>query len=980
MSELSEGSYDDPWAWLHDIDETEPPDYSAFHIVAAVLPDAEGSHRCEEALEQSAPVAPAEIRHELPPTAEGDWFWILPADSEPAPESLTALLDRVRADRDVAVVGSLVLAPRRRGAGKMVADWAQTIGSGGRARPLTEPGELYQGQLTATPALGVPLAGMLVRGDAWRFLGGLNTELPESHQGLDFGWRANLSGLRVVAEPDSQLYYAEAQDPVAGLAAGMALVSGHSKASTRWLTSLRIALVALLTAAGYLLGKDLERAREELAALGRWLGGRKLRRSVKESLGTLPIKASARQQVAQMRSGARASLRRRVEQIAGRLVEWGQTFTGRGTAVSIDEMTGDDFAEVGTTRYRLPLAVTGLIVLFAAALFANRTVFGEGSLTGAQLLAAPQTWGELMAGYLAPVPGTAHVSGAPWVGLTGILSLLTLGQPEWLVTATFVAVVPLAWLLAFRLLRQLVADRRLAALGALGYALGAVMIGGLDAGSFSLAASTILLPVLGYSLWHWLSGSQWSWRRSGTVAFWMLLACSLVPLFWVVGVLAAVLTSLRAGRPRAWLQWTLVLGAPLLLLVGPWGATLLAWPGRLLTGAEPQLAPTAPAPAWSVLLGQALEGAAPLWLAAAFFGVLWLAAAAGSFRRPQVAGWAFAGAGAAAVVSIILTRLVVQLPPGAWARPLALEWQLLVVAALVLATSAGLDGAVTELQGRDLGVRHLAGLGLTGLLVVALGLGSVWWLWAGQTGLERRTVGAVPAFVRNAQVSATPGRTLIIDASAEPITWALLEGDFARLGDAERGTAFGGNAAAKTLAASVAARLVGDSGDDQILGDLVSLGVSNLVLTGGSAELRQSVNNVPGLGLGTGEVSQIVWPVPNSAIVVVEEQGVRQVSGVGSEVNAGGEARVLRLAEPGDPRWRVKVGGASLSAVAGGEVGTGFDLGVRSGALDYELDAGSQWWAWVQLGGLILLAILAAPSVRRRDEMLTPRRIAGGAE
>ena len=43
---------------------------------------------------------------------------------------------------------------------------------------------------------------------------------------------------------------------------------------TRWLTSLRLVLVTLLTAFGFLLGKDPERAGEELRGLGRWLGGR----------------------------------------------------------------------------------------------------------------------------------------------------------------------------------------------------------------------------------------------------------------------------------------------------------------------------------------------------------------------------------------------------------------------------------------------------------------------------------------------------------------------------------------------------------------------------------------------------------------------------------------------------------------------------------------------------------------------------------
>ncbi len=146
--------------------------------------------------------------------------------SNPRPSTLSALLDRVRAEPDAAVVGALLIEPRRRGAGTMVSNWAQTISGGGRLRPLTDPGELYQGQLESVRALGVPAAGMLVRGDAWRFLGGFNTELPRSHWGLDLGWRANLAGYKVVADPRAQLIDNSAEDdPVAVRAAGLALVA-----------------------------------------------------------------------------------------------------------------------------------------------------------------------------------------------------------------------------------------------------------------------------------------------------------------------------------------------------------------------------------------------------------------------------------------------------------------------------------------------------------------------------------------------------------------------------------------------------------------------------------------------------------------------------------------------------------------------------------------------------------------------------------
>ena len=980
---MSEDSKDpDPWAWLHTIDTSAPPDYSSFHVIAAVLPEAGEpfTTRCRAAVEDSE-ASVEQVRGDLPGDADGDWIWVVPDDVEPAPDTLSALLDRVRSEPDSAIIGALLIEPRRHGAGTMVSNWAQTVSGSGRLHPLTDPGELYQGQLEAVPALGVPAAGMLVRGDAWRFLDGFNTALPRSLWGLDLGWRANLAGYKVVAEPRAQLVDNSIDDdPVAVRAAGLALVVGNTASRRRWLTSLRLAVGCLLAALGYLLGKDPARASDELRGLAAWVSGRELRHSVSERVDALPVTAASRHATRALRPRRGTWLRRAADSVTARLSEWVLTFSGRSSGVSLDEMTGDDFADTGTSRYRLPLAVSGVVGLLAVALVAGRTTFGSGSLTAAQLLAAPDGWLELVGNYLTAVPGTNAVAGPPWSALTGLFSVLGLGRTEWLVTATLVSAVPLAWLMAFRLLRQVVADRRLAGLGALAYALAPALIGGLNAGAFGLAAISILLPILGYSILLWLADGRWSWRRAGAVAFWLVLAFSLVPLVWLAAALTALLTGLRSRRLSAWAQWAVVLASPALLLIGPWGLTILRYPGRLLTGIEPVLAPMAAPEPWTLLVGHTLGDASPpLWVSLAFFAVCWAAAVLGASRRPGIAGVALAGAGLAGLIAITLTRLVVEVPPGAWARPQALEWQLGLVAALVLAACAGLDGIATELQGRDLGLRHLGSLGLSVTCVAAIVLAGGWWVWAGQTGLTRAPVGAVPAFVRNAQVSAIPSRTLALVSDGGPVRWALLEGDFARLGDAESGIAFGGDPAAKQLAASVAARLIGDSADDQLLPDLVSLGVSHVTLAGADALQRRALNNVPGLGLGTGDETQYVWPVPNAAIAVLVTASGRQEVGNGTVIPPGQPDRLLQLAEPPDPRWDVRVGDAVLEQVDTSGPGTAFPVGAAGGTLSYHLAGGSRWWAWAQLAGLLVLTVLAAPSVRRRDEPSGPRHMAGAA-
>ena len=58
--------------------------------------------------------------------------------------------------------------------------------------------------------LAVGTAGMLVRRDVWDRLGGLDPSLPLFRDDIDFGWRAQLAGHRVVVVPDAKVADAQA--------------------------------------------------------------------------------------------------------------------------------------------------------------------------------------------------------------------------------------------------------------------------------------------------------------------------------------------------------------------------------------------------------------------------------------------------------------------------------------------------------------------------------------------------------------------------------------------------------------------------------------------------------------------------------------------------------------------------------------------------------------------------------------------------
>ena len=969
MTDLAE----DPWAWLHIRSDADRPRWADAEVTAIVEPrpgvDVGG---CVAALEDGDLTPDEIVVDDARPDQPGEWLWILPADHEPDPGALSALLVTLERRPELAVVGPLVVEPRRRGPGTLIRQFGQTVTATGRIRGLAPSGELYQGQLQTADVLAVDAAGMLVRGEIWRELGGFNRALPAGYRGADFCWRARLAGHEVAVEPAAQLVgNAEPSHPADARAAGLALVAAHLPRGGRLLGRLRLLFTSLLAALGYLLGKDGEHALAEVAGLGRWLTDRPLRRSLAAGVRSVAPADGARERIRQLRPRPGSGARQVVEGIGERIAEWAGTFAGPAAAVSLDELTGDDFAARDRIEPRIPVLLVGALATIGLAVAAGRSAFGAGVLSASRLLPAPAGWLDLLNSYLDPLAGMSPPAGPAWTGLAGLASFVTGGQPEWLVGILLLGCVPLAWLAAFRFLRQGLASATMAAIGAFCYALAPVLTGALNVGAIGVAVWTILLPVFGYSLRAWLTEETLLWRRAAATGLWALLLVAVLPAAWIV--LLAAMIAVVVRQPRAWAQAGLVGAAPLLLLTGPWGYTLLTHPGRLLTGIEPTLAGTGEVEPWQLLLGRGTGTPAPLWVSIVVFGGLWLIAGAGALRRRGAAAGALAAAGFATVVVLSLTRLVVWVPPGDWVRPDALEWQVAAIAGLVLAGTWGLDGVGDELRGANLGLRHFGTLALTGLAIVVAVVSAGWWVVGGETGLRREPVTALPPFVRNAQVSDTPGRTLALDFTADQVGWALLADDLARFGDAERGLVFSGDPQGRELADSVARRLAGGSGDDGLLGDLRRLGVSYVWLRGGDAEHRLAISNTPGLGLGTDDGDTTVWPVPDSARAVLVGAGGREPVGDGVQLTTTG---TLELAEPADPFWQVSVDGQELDSRA---ASPGMTLPVTATGtlhIGYPREVG---WAWLQLGGLALLALLAAPGIRRPRENAGPRRIAARA-
>ena len=943
----------DPWAWLHAEGEGSEADLHNHRVSAVVLTEAAAELRPLLA-EQTLPptdVVVADTLAEGVAQASGDWVWLLPRAIRPAPDALERLL-RAGAESDrIGLVGPLMVQSQRRARIDLIESCGLTVTPAGRVVPAVEGGEPDQGQLSTMAVLGVDLSGALVRRDVWQRLDGVVAELPDALAGVELGRRINAEGLRVVAEPSARVTRLSREEPDAIRQRAWELrlaAAGRSR-----LTELRLFFGSLLAALGFLLGKDATRATAEFRAVGAWLNDL----PAAEVLRGREVDAAALSGLTPSRRELAGQL---VDRSAGRIAEAWAQLADAGAETSLDELTGDDFADRGRLRRISPLTVGAYLVAILAVVAGWRLV-GEGRLTGAGLLPSPERWTDLLQAWLDPIAGQPGLSGPPWLGSTALAALVTFGQVEWLVTLGLLIAVPLAWLLALRVLRHAGVEGPAAVVGALGYAIAPVLVGALGGGWLGVLTWAVLLPLLAHALAAWASDR--SWRSAGAIGLWLAFAVVEVPLTWPLVLLAMLAApAVRSGRGAGQAALVAVAG---LVGLGPSAIGWWSFPGRFLTGASPALASDSVPEAWQLVLAHpGGAGAAPLWVSAAVAGAAWLAALLGLFRRPRAAAPGFVAAVVGLVLAVGLTRLVVLVPPGVEVRPQALPWLVLMLGGLVLAAARGLAGLSAGLRHRTLGAWHAAGLTLAGVVVAAVAVGAGWWAWAGTAALHRTEFDAIPPFVRVAMTSQTPVRTLAIARTAGEIRWSLLEGDLPRLGEDERGLP-GTVEPQRGLAASVVNRLLSGSADDQLSPDLARLGVGYVWLKGSDPELRTALGNVPGLGVGTGDDDGATWPVPDAARATIEAGGV-QPTGDGATVPAGGESRQLVLAEPADARWWASLDGRPLVSHPLPDGRQAFDLGAGGGVLHYGLRGEVPLWPLLQLTGLAVLAILAAPRVRRR--------------
>ncbi|MEV7425023.1 glycosyltransferase family 2 protein [Streptomyces sp. NPDC091212] len=927
---------------------------------------------------------------ELPHGEPVQWLWLLHDDCAPAPDALAELLRVADSDEYAAVVG-----PKLRGwyDRKQLLEVGVSIANSGRRWTGLDRREQDQGQHDQVrTVLSVSSAGMLIRRDVWDELGGFDRALPLMRDDVDLCWRVHAAGHRVLIAPDAVLRHAEAsaRERRTVDCAGRSVVNPHrvdkagaaytmlvnARAAVLPYVLFRLVIGTLLRTLAYLVGKAPGQAIDEVMGLfgtllrpGRIVSGRKERgKGVVEAAELRPLFPPAG-----------ATIRVTVEQVAASLGGDSDSDTGGSRHGAVESGPGGDdadFMEVEQFARLKKLVHKPGPVLFAVLLLVSviacRGLFGGGALAGGALLPAPADVSDLWSRYADgwhPVGTGLTDTAPPYLAVLAALSALFLGSTGFALTLLLVCSVPLAGITAYFASRPLVPSRLLRAWASVAYAFLPAATGALATGRLGTAVLAVLLPLIAraavsaYGMREGAHGeSRGSWRATWAYAFLLTFAMAFTPVVWpvavvlAVGVLALRRTDLKAYAPRV----LAALGTPILMLA-PWSLSLLSDPGALFREAGLEFG-TGSASALDLL------GISPGGPKAAggilMLGIV-LAALAALLRAERQ--FAIRTAWAAALVALVFAVLSNN---SGWAGPATLLYGLALIAAAVL----GADGARIRVAEQSFGWRQpvavlIAAAAGLGPLIVALG-----WMIGGAAGpLERRDPVQVPAFVAEESVTRDQPRTLVLGGtSAAEVSYSLVRGSGARLGDAELTASGGGDERLDKIVAN----LVAGSGADQT--DHLSGFAIRYVLVrdGVPRQTGRVLDATPGLTRLSQLDGSALWRVDRqiSRATIVDGKGEGEPLAVASapveahtKIPAGTSGRILRIADRAADGWQATLDGKVLTKKTVDGWAQGFELPAEGGRLDltYEDTFTHTVWIWTQIALAVVLLVLALPGRRR---------------
>jgi GT2 family glycosyltransferase len=950
-----------------------------------------------------------------PPEQDGPaWIWLLHDDCAPEPEALARMLDVVRRSPSIGVAGPKLVSWDD---ADVLLEVGLTMSRGGRRRTDIEPGERDQGQQDhRQDVLAVGTAGLLVRREVWDRLGGLDPAYPLFRDDIDFGWRAQLAGHRVVVVPDAKVADAQASsrglrpvDAVRGAPRRVDRTHGLQVAMTGAplvavpFLFLWFAVGGLLRTAGLLIAKAPRRAYDELVSVGaavltpwRVVASKWRSRGIREVprrdiAQLLAPRGSAFQGLAEAFSGSLAG--RRLEVLGG---------PGAETGPAAEEAEN---AEVVRTRLTSRvLSNPGLLVVLAACVVTaglSRRLVGRGTLLGGQLLGYSASAGQVWHSYVDPWHGSGLGTNAPPAPYRAVVAALAWllqplsSQPSTLaVDVLLIGAVPLSALTAYLAARAVLRNRWVRAWAALTWATLPTVTGALTAGRLGASALHVLLPlvVLGVARTLRRPGSSTAAYAGGLA---LALAGAFVPAVLLVAA-AAVLVALVVGGWARRARALLLLVVPAVLLA-PWLPALSDDPRLFLSGPGILTPSGAGKPLEIALLHPAGAAGGYLWLSVP----LLVAGLAGLLRKGG--SWLLASCGLLALTGLALAlgvpRVVIATgtpaTAGAGLTGSLGGWSgtgidLLAIAALVAALH-GIDGLPARLSRFRFGWRQLvlAPLALAAVLAT-LATAALLVAHPADGPVTRSTALTLPAVVVDQAEGPLATRTLVLSASSPGSTGGLgyrLVG--AEVGDAALTLPLPD---AEPMVAAVTQTLVDTSIDVRASTAAVALqhlGIGFVVVVVPvPAMVEQQLDTTPGLTrlgqnggyalwrvepIATAGATATAQPQPPARVRLVDTRGRLlqdvPVSGpharVSTTVPSGPAGRKVVLAEPASDTWRASLDGTRLTGGSSAGLQT-FRLPAGGGHLRvYSVDDRHRLLL-LQGVALVVICLLALPIGRRR--------------
>jgi GT2 family glycosyltransferase len=882
---------------------------------------------------------------DVPAVSQADLLLLLHDDLALAPDALPRLVRALQEDETLGIVGPKL---REWTDDPVLAEVGMTVDRFGRAENRLDPGELDQGQHDRQrDVLYVSTAGMLLRSDVLRAMGGFDARYHVLRDDLDLCWRAWLAGYRVEVVPEAVAYHLAAASrfarPVGRGRSWEArylaerntlatLLKNYSALRLLWTMPI-VLLLALAKILGFAATRRFGDAMAVLSAYG-W------------NVLQLPRTLRRRRQIQRRRQVSDSDLVRlfapglpRARIYAEAVGDW---LAGGSTRVLVDESEAEDpmTEEVGgwrafqrTLRAHPALAVACLLVPLY--LIGLAPLLGSGQLVGGDVAPWPVSARDFLRAYASPWNGEPAASAgfaSPVQALLGFASFAGFGS-VWLAQRLIVlGLLPLAWVSALRAGRLITRQPAPRALGATMYALSPVLVGAMAQGRFGVLVVAALLPgllLLAVRAGDAAAPPNSAWRATALLSLGLVVAGAAAPaLLPGIGVLWLAALARAAVQPPGGRQGAARIGA-----AGLAAATVLA-PWLVSVGLAGWAAVSSPAPLEQLPLWRAL-GVVPETLPAfaggtgAVLAVMTLAVAVAALMlglraRPGIV--------AGLVATVVVSGLAAW---GAARLRIDFAWLPAMLLPAVLAQAGlGVVAArwlVMGLREYAFGLRQLTTVLSALVLLVAL-TGSVLRLLDGPwVGLERDPE-LIPAFVTADGDRVGPYRIVVIREQGGVVGWEVVGATgprmtrfgtiqdrnvLATIDGAVAGAAGGGDPRAVDVLGLVNVRYVVVAGDSDPVAAALARQPTLEPLPAGGADVYRVATWLPrAVVLPPAQADALVQtggPGPTAALA---EQGLRRVrAGLYEGSSPQAEEGLLILAEGTDPRWRAFSGPRQLERV-----------------------------------------------------------------